>query len=149
MTSRLDKQVHHNEDLLHSPLIEEEATGDETEDRSEFLGFKSFNWRVFWHFCGPGWLMSIAYLDPGNIEADLQQGVVAGYSLLWILLLATSLGLFLQILAARLGVVTGKQLATVCREEYPTYTSIFLWIMTEIAIIASDIQEVVGSAIGK
>ena len=66
-----------------------------------------FSWRKLWAFSGPGLLMSIAYLDPGNIEADLQSGAHGGYSLLWVLLWSTALGCFLQILAARLGVVTG------------------------------------------
>ncbi len=72
-----------------------------------------FNFRTLWLFTGPGWLMSIAYLDPGNIEADLQSGVIAEYKLLWVLWWATVLGLMFQRLAARLGVVTGKHLAEV------------------------------------
>jgi NRAMP (natural resistance-associated macrophage protein)-like metal ion transporter len=84
--------------------------------------------------------MSIAYLDPGNLEADLQAGAYAGYQLLWMLFAATVAGLLLQILALRLGVVTGKNLAQVCREEYPKPVSMTLWIMTEAAIVGSDIQ---------
>ena len=66
-----------------------------------------FSWRKLWAFSGPGLLVSMAYLDPGNVEADLQSGARGGYSLLWVLLWSTALGCFLQILAARLGVVTG------------------------------------------
>ena len=102
---------------------------------------------TLWKFTGPGWLMSIAYLDPGNLEADLQSGAYAGYQLLWMLFWATIGGLLLQVLAARLGVVTGKNLAQMCRLDYPRPVSIVLWLMTETAIIGSDIQEVVGSAI--
>ena len=102
---------------------------------------------TLWKFSGPGWLMSIAYLDPGNLEADLQSGAYTGYQLLWMLFWATVMGLLLQILAARLGVVTGKNLAQMCRLEYSRPTSILLWLMTETAIIGSDIQEVIGSAI--
>ena len=72
-----------------------------------------FSFRTLWVFTGPGWLMSIAYLDPGNIEADLQSGAIAEYSLLWVLLWASVLGLVFQRLSARLGVVTGKHLAQV------------------------------------
>lgn len=106
-----------------------------------------FSLRKLWAFTGPGFLMSIAYLDPGNIESDLQAGAIAGFQLLWVLWWATVLGLVLQLLAARLGVVTGKHLAEICRKEYPTSARIILWLMTEAAIIASDIQEVIGSAI--
>ena len=71
-----------------------------------FSAFR-FSWRKLWSFMGPGWLMSIAYLDPGNIASDLQAGVATGYSLLWVLMLSTLIGLLVQMLSARLGVVTG------------------------------------------
>lgn len=106
-----------------------------------------FSWRLLWAYTGPGWLMSIAYLDPGNLESDLQAGAYTGYQLIWVLFWSTVLGLVLQILAARLGVVTGKHLAQVCRENYSPAMSNVLWVMTELAIIGSDIQEVIGSAI--
>jgi natural resistance-associated macrophage protein 2 len=91
--------------------------------------------------------MSIAYLDPGNLEADLQSGAAAGYSLLWLLLYAHIAGLLIQILSARCGVVTGKHLAQLIRIYYSRPVSIILWLFTEIAIIGSDIQEIVGTAI--
>ncbi|XP_067945574.1 protein Malvolio-like isoform X1 [Watersipora subatra] len=106
-----------------------------------------FSFRKLWAFTGPGFLMSIAYLDPGNIESDLQVGSVAAYKLLWILMTATALGLLMQRLAARLGVVTGKHLAEICFLYYPKPARIALWLMVEIAIIGSDMQEVIGTAI--
>ena len=106
-----------------------------------------FNWLKFWRFTGPGWLMSIAYLDPGNLESDLQSGALTGYQLLWVLLLSTVLGYFLQVLSVRLGVVTGKHLAQVCRQEYDRRLRLMVWVMIELAVIGSDIQEVLGSAL--
>ncbi|XP_046553188.1 metal transporter Nramp4-like [Haliotis rubra] len=106
-----------------------------------------FSFKKLWAFTGPGFLMSIAYLDPGNIESDLQSGAIAKYKLLWVLMWSTVMGLVLQLLAARLGCVTGMHLAEVCRQEYPKAPRIVLWMMTELAIIGSDIQEVIGSAI--
>uniref|UniRef100_A0A8C8C0H9 Solute carrier family 11 member 2 n=1 Tax=Oncorhynchus tshawytscha TaxID=74940 RepID=A0A8C8C0H9_ONCTS len=106
-----------------------------------------FSFRKLWAFTGPGFLMSIAYLDPGNIESDLQSGAKAGFKLLWVLLGATIIGLLLQRLAARLGVVTGMHLAEVCNRQYPTVPRIILWLMVELAIIGSDMQEVIGCAI--
>uniref|UniRef100_A0A672I8M7 Natural resistance-associated macrophage protein 2-like n=1 Tax=Salarias fasciatus TaxID=181472 RepID=A0A672I8M7_SALFA len=103
--------------------------------------------RRLWAFTGPGFLMSIAYLDPGNIESDLQSGAKAGFKLLWVLLGATAIGLLLQRLAARLGVVTGMHLAEVCHRHYRTVPRILLWLMVELAIIGSDMQEVIGCAI--
>lgn len=91
--------------------------------------------------------MSIAYLDPGNIESDLQAGTVAQYHLLWVLMWSTFLGLLMQRLAARLGTVTGLHLAELCYRRYPKLPRILLWIMIEIAIIGSDMQEVIGTAI--
>ncbi|KAK1151057.1 natural resistance-associated macrophage protein 2 isoform X1 [Acipenser oxyrinchus oxyrinchus] len=106
-----------------------------------------FSFRKLWAFTGPGFLMSIAYLDPGNIESDLQSGAKAGFKLLWVLMSATILGLLLQRLAARLGVVTGMHLAEVCHRQYPAVPRIVLWLMVELAIIGSDMQEVIGCAI--
>lgn len=91
--------------------------------------------------------MSIAYLDPGNIESDLQAGTATEYKLLWVLMWSTVLGLLMQRLAARLGVVTGLHLAELCYRRYPKYVRLLLWIMVEIAIIGSDMQEVIGTAI--
>eukprot|EP00095_Tigriopus_kingsejongensis_P002875 snap_masked-scaffold52_size450388-processed-gene-2.9 protein:Tk02875 transcript:snap_masked-scaffold52_size450388-processed-gene-2.9-mRNA-1 annotation:"protein malvolio isoform x3" len=106
-----------------------------------------FSFRKLWAFTGPGFLMSIAYLDPGNVQSDLQSGTMAQYRLLWVLMWATFLGLLMQRLAARIGVVTGKHLAEMCYRQYPRVPRILLWIMVEIAIIGSDMQEVIGTAI--
>ncbi|XP_037825589.1 protein Malvolio isoform X2 [Lucilia sericata] len=106
-----------------------------------------FSWRKLWAFTGPGFLMSIAYLDPGNIESDLQSGAAAKYKILWVLLWATVLGLLMQRLAARLGVVTGLHLAEMCYRQYKKIPRFILWIMIEIAIIGSDMQEVIGTAV--
>ncbi|KAG5891790.1 Protein Malvolio [Gonioctena quinquepunctata] len=106
-----------------------------------------FSFKKLWAFTGPGFLMSIAYLDPGNIESDLQSGAVAQYKLLWVLLSATLLGLLMQRLSARLGVVTGLHLAEMCYRQYKRMPRLLLWIMIEIAIIGSDMQEVIGTAV--
>nr|CAD7410387.1 unnamed protein product [Timema poppensis] len=111
-----------------------------------FLFQPPFSFRKLWSFTGPGFLMSIAYLDPGNIESDLQSGTVAKYKLLWVLLSATVVGMFMQRLSARLGVVTGLDLAEMCYQKYPTVPRFGLWLMVEIAIIGSDMQEVIGTA---
>ncbi|XP_058433441.1 natural resistance-associated macrophage protein 1 isoform X4 [Marmota monax] len=107
----------------------------------------TFSLRRLWAFTGPGFLMSIAFLDPGNIESDLQAGAVAGFKLLWVLLWATVLGLLCQRLAARLGVVTGKDLGEVCHLYYPKVPRTLLWLTIELAIVGSDMQEVIGTAI--
>ncbi|XP_042535181.1 natural resistance-associated macrophage protein 1 [Dipodomys spectabilis] len=107
----------------------------------------TFSLRKLWAFTGPGFLMSIAFLDPGNIESDLQAGAVAGFKLLWVLFWATVLGLLCQRLAARLGVVTGKDLGEVCHLYYPKVPRTLVWLTIELAIVGSDMQEVIGTAI--
>ncbi|KAK4878564.1 hypothetical protein RN001_011070 [Aquatica leii] len=107
----------------------------------------SFSFKKLWAFTGPGFLMSIAFLDPGNIESDLQSGTIVQYKLLWVLLSTTVLGLLMQRLSARLGVVTGMHLAEICYRRYKKLPRLGLWIMIEIAIIGSDMQEVIGTAI--
>lgn len=122
-----------------------DVEGPEGEDSS--MTVPPFSWKKLWLFTGPGFLMSIAFLDPGNLEGDLQAGAIAGYSLLWLLLWATAMGLLIQLLSARVGVATGRHLAELCRDEYPDWARLVLWVMAELALIGADIQEVIGSAI--
>lgn len=89
--------------------------------------------------------LASAYLDPGNIESDLQSGFNARYKLLWVLLWSTVLGLVMQRLAMRIGIVTGLHLAEMCYRQYKKVPRFLLWIMIEIAIIGSDMQEVIGT----
>ncbi|ULT97848.1 hypothetical protein L3Y34_005587 [Caenorhabditis briggsae] len=107
----------------------------------------TFSWRKLWAFTGPGFLMSIAYLDPGNIESDLQAGAISYFKLIWVLMLAHIMGLLLQRLAARLGVVSGKHMAEVAYSYYPKIPRLILWLLVESAIVGSDMQEVIGTAI--
>ncbi|GJN35304.1 hypothetical protein PR202_gb24059 [Eleusine coracana subsp. coracana] len=125
----------------------DEDDGDAALRSSTASGTPPFSWRKLWLYTGPGFLMSIAFLDPGNLEGDLQAGAVAGDTLLWLLLWATAMGLLVQLLAARLGVATGRHLAELCRDEYPDAARRALWLMTEVAMVGADIQEVIGSAI--
>ncbi|RLN72663.1 hypothetical protein BBJ28_00023763 [Nothophytophthora sp. Chile5] len=139
------------DDAAQALLMEAPALSSDAE-ASDSLPLRApqrppFSWRLFWAFTGPGWLMSMAYLDPGNLEADLQSGAYTRYELLYVVLLSTLAGGFYQILAARLGTCTGRHLAQLCRDEYPPTVTFALWVMTELAIIGSDIQEVLGSAV--
>ncbi|KAK9504989.1 hypothetical protein O3M35_009147 [Rhynocoris fuscipes] len=127
-----------------------------TESDNELLELKvnvpdderiGFSWRKLWAFTGPGFLMSIAFLDPGNIQADLQSGAKYSYQLFWVLFWSTFLGLLVQRLSARVGTVTGQHMAEICYTEYRKVPRVFLWLMMEVAIIGSDMQEVIGTAI--
>ncbi|KAJ2618770.1 hypothetical protein H4R22_005472, partial [Coemansia sp. RSA 1290] len=107
----------------------------------------SFSFRKLLRFAGPGFAMSIAYLDPGNICSDLHCGAVAGYKLIWLLFLTHALGLYVQTLSARIGIVTGQNLAQHCYRQFNRGIRIPLWLICELAIIGSDIQESIGTAI--
>lgn len=137
-----EDRAYDSDEKVHIVGLDESPDDDEYSTRAP-----PFSWRKLWLFTGPGFLMSIAFLDPGNLEGDLQSGAIAGYSLVWLLLWATAMGLLVQLLAARLGVATGRHLAELCREEYPNWARLLLWVMAELALIGADIQEVIGSAI--
>ncbi|MFM2223459.1 MAG: hypothetical protein RLZZ78_1716, partial [Armatimonadota bacterium] len=98
-------------------------------------------------FMGPGFLISVGYMDPGNWATDLEGGARYGYRLLWVVLLSNLMAILLQTLCVRLGLVTGKDLAQACREHFRKPAAIALWLLCEIAIIACDLAEVIGSAI--
>lgn len=103
-------------------------------------------WKSFLSFVGPGFLVSLAYLDPGNMETDLQAGANHRYELLWVILVGLIFALVIQSLAANLGVSTGKHLAELCKAEYPIVVKYCLWLLAEVAVIAADIPEVIGTA---
>jgi manganese transport protein len=98
-------------------------------------------------FAGPALLVSVGYMDPGNWGTDLQGGAQYRYGLMWVLLLASFMAIVLQVIAARLGVATGKDLAQACRQAYPAWTRIPNWLLAETAIAACDLAEVLGSAV--
>jgi manganese transport protein len=104
-------------------------------------------WRKLIAFSGPGFLVAVGYMDPGNWATDLAGGAKFGYALLFIVMLSNFMAILLQHLCIKLGVATGRDLAQACRDHYSTPTVWFLWILCEIAIAACDLAEVVGSAI--
>ncbi|MDQ0393571.1 Nramp family divalent metal transporter [Labrys monachus] len=103
--------------------------------------------RRFFAFLGPGYMVSVGYMDPGNWATDLAGGSKFGYTLLSVILLSNLMAIVLQALAARLGIATGRDLAQACREHYPKPVNIVLWLACELAIIACDLAEVIGTAI--
>jgi manganese transport protein len=104
--------------------------------------------RRMFAFAGPAYLVSVGYMDPGNWATDLAGGARFGYQLVWVLLMSNLMAVLLQTLSARLGVVTGKDLAQACRDYYPRALVTPLWLLCEVAIIACDLAEVLGAAIG-
>src|SRR5262249_14946461 len=98
-------------------------------------------------FSGPGYLVAVGYMDPGNWATDLAGGSAFGYTLLSIVLISNLMAILLQALSAKLGIVTGRDLAQACRDHYSKPVAIGLWVLCEIAIAACDLAEVIGSAI--
>jgi manganese transport protein len=104
-------------------------------------------WRKLAAFSGPGFLVAVGYMDPGNWATDLSGGAKYGYALLSVVMISNFIAILLQHLCIKLGVVTGRDLAQACRDHYSKPTVLFLWVLCEIAIAACDLAEVVGSAI--
>jgi manganese transport protein len=104
-------------------------------------------WRKLFAFAGPGYLVAVGYMDPGNWATDIAGGSRFGYTLLSVVLLSSIIAMFVQALAAKLGIVTGRDLAQACRDHYSRRMSLFLWVLCEVAIAACDLAEVLGSAV--
>ncbi len=104
-------------------------------------------WRKLLAFAGPGYLVAVGYMDPGNWATDLAGGSQFGYALLSVILLSNLMAVLLQGLALKLGIVTGRDLAQACRDHYSRPVSLGLWVLCELAIAATDLAEVIGSAI--
>src|SRR5947209_1392754 len=105
-------------------------------------------WRRLFAFAGPAYMVSVGYMDPGNWATDIAGGSKFGYRLLWVLLVSNLMAVLLQTLSARLGIVTGRDLAQACRDNYGPVVRWTLFFFCEIAIAACDLAEVLGSAIG-
>jgi len=104
-------------------------------------------WKRLLSFSGPAFMVSVGYMDPGNWATDLAAGARFGYQLIWVILISNLMAILLQTLSARLGIVTGRDLAQACRDHYPRPIVWALWVLCEIAIAACDLAEVLGSAI--
>jgi manganese transport protein len=105
-------------------------------------------WKRLFAFVGPAYLISVGYMDPGNWATDIEGGSRFGYQLIWVLLMSNAMAVLLQTLCARLGIVTGRDLAQACRDSYSRPVALVLWLLCEIAIVACDLAEVLGTAIG-
>jgi manganese transport protein len=110
-------------------------------------GEKAGFWRNWWAFVGPALLVSVGYMDPGNWSTDISAGAEFKYGLLWVVAVSSCMAIILQISAAKLGIVTGKDLARASRDYLPAWTRFPNWLTTEVAIAACDLAEVLGSAL--
>src|SRR6476661_1325542 len=104
-------------------------------------------WRKMFAFAGPGYLVAVGYMDPGNWATDLAGGARYGYTLLSVIMISNLMAILLQALAARLGIASGRDLAQACRDSFSRPVTLILWVLCEIAIAACDLAEVIGAAI--
>src|SRR5271169_2519875 len=147
------------EPKLSSDSIKPATKGSETATHTNHLSLEGVHGTVavpkheagFWQnwraFVGPAILVSVGYMDPGNWGTDLQGGAQFKYNLLWVVGLASLMAIFMQVISARLGVVAGKDLAQCCRDWYPSWTRWPNWLLSELAVAACDLAEVLGSAV--
>src|SRR5579871_3141663 len=119
-----------------------------TTDRDITIPLNAGFWRRLFAFSGPAYLVSVGYMDPGNWATDIEGGSRFNYSLLWVVLLSSIVAIFLQLLSAKLGVATGKGLAENIRDRYPRRVRLAMWVAMEVAMIATDLAEFMGSALG-
>jgi len=140
---------------MHSHVKTEAMSSPETDPSSKaersiraVLSGEKRGFRAFLPFFGPAVIASIAYMDPGNFATNIQAGAKYGYALLWVLLGANLVAMLFQALSAKLGIVTGQNLAEMCRENYNKPAVIAMWIVSEIAAMATDLAEFLGGAIG-
>src|SRR5437763_1961776 len=142
-TEQFDKSGQAATTVVHSGHISLEGMHGIVEGPHHAAGF----WQQWRAFIGPAILVSVGYMDPGNWGTDLAAGAAYKYGLLWVVGLASLMAIFMQVIAARLGVVTGKDLAQCCRDWYPRWTRWPNWLLCEVAIGACDLAEVLGSAV--
>jgi manganese transport protein len=114
----------------------------------EVLAGERKDLRAYLSFFGPAVVASIAYMDPGNFATNIQAGAKYGYELLWVVLLANLIAILFQALSAKLGIVTGRNLAEMCRDQFPKMVVYMMWVVSEIAAMATDLAEFLGGAIG-
>src|SRR6266481_3505379 len=115
---------------------------------SEALAGRRRGLRSLLPFAGPAVIASVAYMDPGNFATNIQAGAKYNYNLLWVVVVANIIAIVFQALSAKLGIVTGRNLAELCREQFPQPAVWAMWIISEVAAMATDLAEFLGGAIG-
>jgi manganese transport protein len=133
---------------LETALKSDSLTGRTMTTAQGVLSGQGGGWRRYLAFAGPAVIASIAYMDPGNFATNIQAGAKYGYGLLWVVLLANLIAMLFQALSAKLGIATGRNLAELCRDEFPRPVVWGMWGISEIAAMATDLAEFLGGAIG-
>jgi len=140
--------VHDRNALVHP--LDDVLPGEASvlEAAEESLAGRRRGLRGLWPFLGPGFIASVAYIDPGNFATNMASGAAYGYLLLWVVVMANLMAMVIQSMSAKLGVATGRNLPEVCRERFSKPVTVLLWVQAEIVAVATDLAEFVGAAIG-
>jgi manganese transport protein len=138
----------HKEAIMDLPTGKLSLSDRTTAEIRDVLAGRRQGWRSAMLFAGPAVIASIAYMDPGNFATNIQAGAQYGYTLLWVVLMANLIAMLFQALSAKLGIVTGRNLAEMCREQFPLPIVLAMWVVSEIAAMATDLAEFLGGAIG-
>src|SRR5256885_2199269 len=133
---------------MDQPTPRPNLTDRTRQNIQEVLAGRRHGLRRLLPFLGPAVVTSVAYIDPGNFATNIQAGARYGYQLLWVVLLANMIAMLFQALSAKLGTVTGRNLAEMCRDEFPRPVVWGMWGVSEIAAMATDVAEFLGGAIG-
>jgi manganese transport protein len=134
---------------MNESIVRPASLSDRTLARAkQVLAGQSGGWRAYLAFAGPAVVASIAYMDPGNFATNIQAGARYGYGLLWVVLLANVIAMLFQGLSAKLGIVTGRNLAEMCRDHFPRPVVWAMWAVSEVAAMATDLAEFLGGTIG-
>src|SRR5438067_9973641 len=134
---------------MTNSIVRQESLSERTVSAArQVLSVQRGGLRAYLSFVGPAVIASIAYMDPGNFATNIQAGAKYGYGLLWVVLLANLIAMLFQALSAKLGIVTGRNLAEMCREQFPRPVAWAMWVISEIAAMATDLAEFLGGAIG-
>ncbi len=133
---------------LNGTIARSSLTDRTTAAIGDVLAGRRRGWRSVLPFAGPAIVASVAYMDPGNFATNIQAGAAYGYRLLWVVVFANAVAMLFQALSARLGIVTGRNLAELCREQFPRHLVLAMWAVSEVAAMATDLAEFLGAAIG-
>src|SRR5829696_8925907 len=137
----------HSSDLVEG--IEGVLPGETATARAahEALRGKRRGLRRLWPFLGPAFIAAVAYVDPGNFATNIAGGAQFGYLLLWVILTSNLMAMLIQSMSAKLGIATGKNLPEVCRERFPRFVTLGLWVQAEVIAMATDLAEFIGAAL--
>src|SRR5205085_4939946 len=134
---------------MTNSIVRQESLSERTVSAArQVLAGQRGGLRAYLAFAGPAVIASIAYMDPGNFATNIQAGAKYGYGLLWVVLLANLIAMLFQALSAKLGIVTGRNLAEMCRRHFPRPVGWAMWVVSEVAAMATDLAEFLGGAIG-